>query len=625
MEPPYKYISARRPCTGRCGVGAAPSFSQSDTADRAALLEDSIESTEASCIIRMPPNITRIKILVSIFASYIWDAMREGYIERCRREYEEHYYRGSSVRRLTEDDQELRFDQRVHPDDPDYDEISYYDDRNGEPDLDCSEEQQRNELAQLIDREFDCPLPTKPRWIRMYQIFSNCFVVYGTIKYAFLSSLYYEWLHIDKTYACYIPGRLGLTADVAYEVPWFGFLIFACHVAWRLIMYCNIKQLNLDVFMFLLYDKEVILDRQFEIEQSNSSNLSPREAYRRYLCNKVFYEHQVDSRGRSRYMMKKHRTMDHYERMESVNILFKLWCALTVILSIPVFIVALRNQLSHEFFDLNYSECRSFADSPNTTNFKWSFSDKFRLMNLFFDRLDDMMIAIDTTINLVLPFVLVTLSHDLTLRLEDLCARVSALNDRFRNLVFNDDLVRAMFAFTEPTMKFINDLEKESRGVFNEVIDTFNQVECEDEFMRRFTLILVYVWFLVTMSGNVFILVRMGTLKDSSLMVYMIAEFYWHTAMASLLALMTRPHNRAKILYNRLCSAMALCPTKPEAKVTWQWLVEYYHKDSSRYSLHFVAKSYALSNLNIIRCMSWFVSCTVIMVNLIRNRLPVRT
>lgn len=569
----------------------------------------------------MPLQLTRIKVLMTIYASGVWDSMRTGYIESCREEYEE-YNRNLPIRSRAESCFMPGLDGRPVPEDDEPFEFrrSYsYEQRSGHH---WVGQMTDGDLDNLMKREFDCPLPAMPRFIRLYRRFSNIFVTVNMIKYGLLAAIQYGWINVDKVYACYVPGRSALALDFVYEMPWFGLLIFAYHVATRLLVHLQVKRLNIDCFMFLLYDKDTIVERQFGLVEMNSTKLTPREAYRRYLCNRVFYERQVDSRGRARYVMRQQRTIEHYERLRSANLVFYIFCMVMLILGIPAYIYSVRTHLSHEFFDLYYPACRSFSNSPNNGNFSWSFGDKYRLFNLFFDRLDNEILTIDTVISLILPLVLVTLTHDLRLRFDDICTRVASLNERFRYLLLNDDLVRDMVPFERPPMKFIEDLEEESRAIFEEVIGIFKQVKCDDEYIRRVTLIMVCIWFFATMSINTFVLLRLGSRRDNSFMVYLIAEVYYHTGMASLLALMTRPHNRAKLLYNRLCSAMALCPDEPETRIRWRWLVEYYHRGSSRYSLHFVGKGYAFSNLNIIRCMSWFVSCTVIMLNLIRNKLP---
>lgn len=90
-----------------------------------------------------------------------------------------------------------------------------------------------------------------------------------------------------------------------------------------------------------------------------------------------------------------------------------------------------------------------------------------------------------------------------------------------------------------------------------------------------------------------------------------------NTGLISLYMIFTRPYHKAQLRYKELCIAMANCPAIPKAKIA-DWLLEYYN-DTNIYSLHPMGKSYALSDLNSLRCASWLVTCSVILVNLLKH------
>lgn len=574
-------------------------------------LVDRIANQIARCYLS-----TKHQIYLIAFFSYIWDAMRKGYLESCKKEYEEYNSR-SMVRQRLERYRALK----AHEGD-----IVY---GIGHMERSYSQYEKKIELDNLMTEKFGCPLPELPKYIRIYQIFSTVYTIYSFVKYGLVSSIYYGWLGIDQIYACYLPGRIGVVTDIAHEVPLFGFLLFSFHIVYRVVWYLAINRIDVEGLMFLCYDRETVLNKQYEVLELNVSQIAPEIAYRKYLCNKIFYKRHMDNLGRSLYTLKPHRSIGHYDQLERVAAKLCLSHYFVLFgLFIPFLFSGFSTQVSHEFFDRSYPACRSFSHDPENENFRWSFEDRFRLCYLFFDLFDNLMFFLDTAGAFSVPFSgALIAAHDLNLRFDALNERITCFIDKLRLILFDNyyHLEDEQQSDSSPmaqipiTKRLIEDLEKESNLIFNETIDTFGQVQKVDEYLKGYGIISISVLFMGNMSFQAFTLFRVNTIAETTVIIYRYTQANMNAILLSVFAMIARTHTKTQISYNKLCSAMALYPTIYQTKTSWRWLLEYYHKGSSRCTFHFISKAYALSNLNILRCASWFVTCTVIILNLLRR------
>lgn len=561
----------------------------------------------------------KTKILVTLYASYIWDAVRDDYVESCRKEYLKYYDKLAAMQR-----KRSRSGSRYYRAPPSQD--------LNDDDYRCSLEDDDLASSQINHGEFNCPLPAMPRLVRVYQIFSSAFVVYSTIKYAIISVIHYRWLNIDPVYACYLPGRLCFTPGIAHDVPWFGFMIFGYHVIWRYMWMFSSDRLRLNSFLFLLCSQDTVAEIESKLCGRDSLQpILPEATSSTYFRKRLFYEQQrtrpnSNWYGRNVYVMKANRTVEHYEKLKKDNLKFLLTFALNILPVVTWCYFGFTSQFDHDYFKLNYPSCESFShsDGSRSATFQWSFEDRFRLSYLLFDLLDNCMMLFDTTIAMIFPFVAaLILCDDLAIRLDILNKRMSGFNNSLRLLSFsNDDDNRV----TSTVLRALehNQVAKEAELLFNETMSTFEQATDVDKFMGRFNSFLIYVWFSLTMSMQILLFTRLHLLNRNIIIFYILCEIYLHVGMSTTLFLMTRPHQRSRVLYTRICSAMALCPYNPRTRmISWPWLLEYYHSRSSRYSLHLVAGYHTLSRLNILRCLSWFISCTLVMIHLIKRKLSI--
>lgn len=564
---------------------------------------------------------TKQTILVMLYVSFIWDLARKHYVDSRTRDYEKHYSKSSKTLQNHQEHQGYQSFSRCSQD-----ILCDYSRTISNLrliDKTISDKSVKSELDILVDRGFDCPIPSVPKLLRIYRIFSTAFFIYATIKYACLCTIYYGWLDIDKVYGCFLPGRVAFLPDrgLAKELPWVALLIYPYHLVWRALWHF-VDGIDVDCLLFLCYDRDAVLSRHYELSELNDSyRTQPDVAYRKYLCNKIFYRRHANAEGYAFYTMKQHRSLEHYDKMQELLLRLRLFYINTIyVVLILMAIGSYYTYLDHDYFDLSYPMCRSFSNSPHNDTFRWSFSDKFRLYYLLADYLEGTIFIIDTGLITSITFAAgILLTHDLCLRFDMLRRRTCNLNEKFRSCTSMNDLTipvsPSWIAYSN--MKSIEYLQEESDWIFNETIGIFQLVGQVDDFMRRFSTYVVFGWLLNYSSYQATSILSL--LPKGGLVRYFnqIAMGSCSLIFITAYLIFARPYHGSRLLYRELCSAMALSPNIPEKKIAWRWLLEHY-RDTNIYSLHLIGKSFTLSNLNILRCVSWFVTCSVVLLSLLR-------
>lgn len=523
---------------------------------------------------------TRQLALFMLYACYIWDLIRREYIDSRERKYQHHKQKRRNY-------------------------LIY------EPTTD-----------EQYDTEFECPIRPMPKFQRSYQIFSTIFIFYTTVKHIALCTIHCGWFDIDKTYTCYLPGRLGLFVDegFVYELPWLGLIIYSYHLIWRTMWFYS-KPFEVECLLFLFHDKDIILRKQYELIDLNSITTRPDAVYRKYLCNSVFYRRKTTTHGRIIHVMKQNRTIEYREQLENLTLLLKWSTYVIFVVSVSIICYGVYTQFRHDHFDMTYSSCRSFSSFASDANFAWSFDDTFRLSYLFFDLFENLILLLDTTLGLSFPIgAAMVMTHDLCLRFDALRERVRNLNDLFRSShCFGIDLnMRIDFSkMTHEALKFLEDIQEESESIFDETVSTFEQIEKVDVYMRRLSSFTIFVWLILNASYQASLILKL--LPEGSGTVFnRFASIFVYVGLIICYIIFARPNHRAQLLYKELCIAMAVSPNIPKTKIAWRWLLEYYNR-AGRFSLHLLGKSYTLSNLNTLRCASWFVTCTMIIFSLLKH------
>lgn len=534
-----------------------------------------------------------------LYFCYVWDAVRNEHIESMRQSYEEYHKKQSSRR----GPRSAR---------------SNEDDRTGQEPSNDAPRQHRYEL----DSGFRCVLPEMPKLIRSYQLFSSVFVVCAFLKYGLLSLIHYGIFGIDKTYACFLPGRLGLIMDAAYEAPWWGVFIFGLHVVWRFTWYMEQTRLKLDCLLFLYHDRDTILDKHVALTDINNDRLPGKVAERIYLCNQLFYDrHYNDSTGRTAYAIKQYRTIKQYEILEGYSIKFRcLYVIIMAMMVVPMCVLAVHFQYSDQYYTLSYPSCTISDGSRGEITFRWPLVQKLKYLYNIMDSLDNLMFLVDGAFALVVPYSgAILLTEDLALRIEYLCQQISNLNKSIRSVLLTSD-----GSFSQPPLskRFTQYMQRESKRIYTEAIDTFDQTRQVDQYLRVFVSICFFACYFFTLTILAVLIFRRHLVRGTLLVFYIYILIFINFCFIAIIFIMARPQSLSQVLYRKLSSAMALCPDFEQTKMSWRWLLEYYH--SRRNTLHIFGQYYVLSDVNVLRCMSWFVTCTVILLGLIKNRQAIR-
>lgn len=581
---------------------------------------------------------TRQQSFLILYASYIWDTVRTEYIESRRKKYSEYFSKILIGRRVDKPSNETLPKEDYLFSTPQYEnnDLSKRAIRQQVP-------LGRRGIAQSYGRvddeaeqdtyDFECPLPAMPIWLRRYQIFSTVFVIMSIVKYSIVCSVHYRWVEVDPKLICYLPGRLNFLVEFHYEFPLLVLTTEICHIVFRAIWYLNSEPFELDCLLFLCYDKDTILEKQFKLLELNDPKLAPNIAYKEYLCNKIFYERQQCSRGRTIYVLKNHRTVEHYDKMKTFADAIRFsYVAIYSFIYLPMFLLGFYTITTNEYFVRVYKSCSFLSDSYGVKDFAWTYGDWYRVVGLVSDGIDEVLLSIDSSIGLAVPFSgAIIVTQELNIRIDSLGDRMSKLNDKFRALQLIcglDEIDPETGASTRTPMKvkLIEEIEEESRSIFNETISAFKDICIVDKYMRKFSLFCIFVWFILQLTYQLMALSKRNSITAeaaNSMFVYFECCFIAIFAFSFLI--MSRPHSKATVLYEKFCTAMALCPNIPIAKISWLWLLEYYHGNSARYTLHLIGKTYALSNYNFLRLMSWFVTCIMIMVSLWKHRMNVES
>lgn len=565
-------------------------------------------------------------IYMMLCINHIWNAARRGYIKSRKEDYIKYYSKSRSVQTQSllanESFKSFSLDRTAKDTLLDLSKtIRHSSLINDRP---LGRRSVKTELDRLLGDEFECPIPQFPRAMKIYRYFAAALFSYGTLKYAFLCTIYYGWIDIDKKYGCYLPGRVAFVPDasLARELPWVVLMFDIYHlVFWG--MWYLLDGIEIDCLLFLCYDRDTVLDKQYQVIELNDPVITPPDvAYRKYLCNKMFYRRRTDNRGQVVYSIRHYRTVSHYEKMQKLNVKLRLFLIYVFYAGAFVLIIgATYTYFRHDYFDLSYPSCRQFSSTADNDDFEWSFSDKFRLWYLFADLLEGTVFIVDTAMTMSLATAAgILLTEDLHSRFTGLQIRTSKLNEQFRLALSNSDLAAAMSTPTvsHSAMKFIEDLHKESYWIFEETISTFEQIIHVDEYVRRYCAYVIWAWLLLYASYQASSILNL--LPEGGVVTYFntIAMAGVSLLIGTAFIFYARPYHRARQLYKELCIAMALCPTIPKSKIAWRWLLEFY-KDHNVYSLHLMGKSsFPVTNLNILRCASWFVTCTVVLLSLLR-------
>lgn len=579
---------------------------------------------------------TRASVMAVAFCSYIYDAIRNEFRESRRQDYGQYL----DAKKCLDANPELLLEpayfadtfpllsdvldhnQRLSRSVPTEETRLTTSDGNatGESNhIDCTQLQDdREDSVDQADKIFPCPLPAMPRYARWYQIVSTIINAYVALKYLFISLVQYGWIFIDPAYLCYLPGRLTYVRGLAYEFPRFIFLFAALQLVFRGLWYFKANRLDLDCFQFLCFDESTIIEKQNRLADLNSPRLAPIVSYRKYLSDKLFYQRYRTIDQKIRYKMRPNRTVEHWRKLRTVAnaVPIVTYCNFTLVIT-PIMIIRFYNFLSHDLFSQCYPHCEFMSNRPINGTFRWSFEDPYRRVALIFDALELILFFPDVTFAIIVPACgMVLLTYDLILHFDIVINNLSTLVDKMT-------VIRDIRLEPGPDVidlpRLIDTIKVEANKAYVDVIHVFEHVCKIDQFISILAPFCIFVWFLLNLTYQTVSILRKQTLISNSTIQYM--QLVGVIVLTISFSVLVRPHNRTQKLYRKLCNAVAIDLDHQIGRNFCFRLLGFYNRNQSRFTLHILGKSYALSRINYFRSMSWFVTCTVLLLNLMQNKL----
>lgn len=476
------------------------------------------------------------------------------------------------------------------------------------------EQGDNNELKMIVS----CPLAKMPIILRLYTIFSHIFITISFIKYGAICLLQYEWIGIDKYYSCFLPGRLAFVNDLSYELPGFSWVIIFYHVVYRIMFCIKYTRINLDCFVFSICDKEFIEGQERNLEKLNEDSIG---THKLYLENDMFFQRISLLNHKVVYRLKSNRTLEHWKKLRAfINQLTVLFLANFIFLGAPILVIIALNLLSNEYFDGNYGHCRSFANRTIDAEFQWDFSDSYRMIYFFFDGFDNFILLFDTSNALVWPFSSsIICTRDLTDRIDDLSKKITELKQRLEELCLTNGTMDDSWKNDQNKRELMKILERDVLFFQSEVIDTFTQVSQVDEFISKFSAFCIFCWVVVNLCYQFTSILRKRLLNPNGVVQFL--QILGLSGLTFTFVHLGRPHSSSIRLYHKISNFAALDPNIKTTKCSWIWLFEYFDEETSRFSLHLGWNLSTLSMTNYLKSIVWFVSCALIVINLLRYKL----
>lgn len=580
---------------------------------------------------------TKQKVIVLLYTSHLYEAVREGFLKSRKQELERHlsanfnldvtpisrslphslitnrHFSPLNFKRSREATKGVTLQEKfsniaprltdLAPKDPCLDAVSNI--QTIEDDLSPT----------AYERNF--PMPEIVGLPKIYHTLSTIFLFYASFKYLFISMVQYDWVSLNPVYLCYLPGRLTYIKGLTYEIPLMMFLIVMLHIIHRAMWNLGKeRKLDLSCFVFLCFDQTELQRKLERVDDLNQPNLSQKRTHEIYLKNRIFYQRYRTADHVSKYKIRTNRTMKHRKKLEAMlNFIPFVYYGNLLIVILPVMILTCINFTSSEVFDQSYFACRPFANRLIDDGFEWSFFDPYRQLAAMFDISEFLFFFPELSFALVLPFCAsLLLTHDLSLYSDSVLEELTQMKAKLE--LFHDLINHSKQL--EKDIEKIKRLEmdiKDSRGViYGDLMGLFEEVCKSDDFIRFFAPFCIFTWFVLNIAYQI-----LSLFKHKMLLMHAFVQ----VMQAMGIVLMTfsfvglaRPYKKSMKLYTLLCSVAAM-DTNRDTRTIWPRLLDFYHKRRPRYTLHIIGKTYALSALNYLRSMSWFFTCTILLMNLV--------
>lgn len=454
-----------------------------------------------------------------------------------------------------------------------------------------------------------CPLVEMPYLLKLYEMFSHFIMVMSFIKYFAICVLQFEFVGISSHYACYIPGRLSFLFDLVHELPIVSLMVISCHIIYRYYLYMRCNNFKISCFLFISCDESTVIRKERDLKNHETSN-----DWTKLVNDTIFYQRVKLINGKVIYTLKANRSLKHWLRLKKfINGLAIFGAGNLVLWSVPLGTIIFHNLLSSDYFDANYAACRSFADRPIGEDFRWSFSDSYRFWMFMLDGADNLFLLFDSSQALVWPFATsVICTQDITFCVDYLSESVIKLSQKLR------ELSREESEGSSDRYELKKLVEREIAILQAQIVDIFTQIGEVDQFISPFTAYCVGTWVYVHIVYQSIAIFKKRILVPNTIIQYM--QIIGLAGLTYTFTYLGRSHTKLVALYHKISTLVALDSNYKTTKLSWIALLEYFHQGKSRFTFH-LGPSVELSITNYIKFMVWFVSCGLVMVNLLRHRL----
>lgn len=556
---------------------------------------------------------TQMIVQVMLFYTRIYNSIRRGYINSIRSEL-------GRLKGQVNKDCKYDINRRASILEP-YAGISVL---QSIPELDIargpvvSSSQLKNELARAEHSFIDCPLSAWSPRIRLYHRLSITILITIFIKYTLICASRQGLFSI--TYLCFVPGRSVIFGPLSSEYPSFNLFVCSMMLSLMIYQYFFFYELNLDTFAFLMCNEQILIEKERNLKLLNQ-NKSAEWAKERCIVDRMFYRcvHKVN--GQLEYQLKPHRSLKQWYKLK--KFIDDQWIGQKVLLLVFVAIygVCFYYLCSSEVFAANYHKCELIvAKMQNRTDFRWSFNEPYRIVMFIFDCIDTLYLLVNISmIGLFVAETGVVITNDLEFRLQDMCIRMDQLIVALAENYYNGFLYpeKCMCELTE-TKGSDTDLDNRTRSLQEDLIDMFEQIASYDGFMTSFSASHIVYWIV----GNIFYQIVSMTSTRTEVYVpnifIQISQAIFFAMFSFTFYQMGLPYITAVKLYHKISRTIAYDPYIKQTLPAWISILEYYNEKSNRYSLHFFTRKFNLSFLNYIKSMTWFITCSLYSLNLVR-------
>lgn len=535
--------------------------------------------------------------MVLIFG-YLHDSVRNYYMDNLYRHYQ--LYKSQQADMLTN----RMSDESENPD-------------YNEPKL-RPKSKQDNIVSDPDDDYFFCPLKEIGKHLRIYNTLSNVYMIMALFKYAIVCIILYIIYQENNSVECYFIGRIDPFGGFLFELPLFSIIIASYNLIYRFFWIFVVRKINLECFILAAFDEKYVQQRE---DQLDFMNQNKHNSHLLYLKNLMFYQRIDLGNGKYKYIMREIRSVSYRRRLSKfIMRLSTLWFIIVTIMGFPLSSIGLYNVFSNQHFDLMYRKCRFVTgrdvDDPN---FVWKYTDPYRLLGFVIDMVDSLILGFATYFSVICSLLISIISvYDISNRLSILIRRLDKLKRALIEFNYECETWKSHLNRDEwitLRQKQYDILYFEVKCSQNELMESLEQVNETDKFIRLFSVFCIHVFLFMNIIFQVISMIRGGLFLGDTLVNYFQAMGFIILTLYFLI--FSRTYSQGTELYRHLCTIAAV-DQNLTTKRYWIWFLQYYDEEAPSFSFHFGLDIHPLSMNIYFRSVTWFFSLGLLTTNLLR-------